>query len=260
MTRESCMLICAPPRYEVIREQISDLLRYRDVPVLVSELTLPRLRTHGAAVDYIKINGHYSDLAASLRNRARLELYPEAAAAWEAAQETGADFTPYSLTTRLEATLVAPTLLSLVVDVITDTGAVSTVERCPGNWLVCSGQPLKPAQFFRPDCRWEEHLRSRILAEIPTREGLYEDAAQLAADRFNRDRFYLTCDDLVVFYPAGVLAPAEAGIVEFRFPLCRLRYCIREQFLRCRPDCCDDCDCGQQSDFLPPFDLPPLCR
>ncbi len=256
------LLKCGRVGYEVIGETTDDVLYYEETPVLRSKITLPKLRTTGAAINYIKINTWYQNLASQDRNHARLVLYPAAVDDYLDAVKNKRPFHMHDYLVTYEAQLVAVDLFSATVDTLTyEGGANPTTIRTAQTWLTYSGNMLKAEDFFKPACRYKELIFERVLAQAKQNAetlALFPDYPVLLKKYLDWNNYYLTCEDFVLFYQPVTIAPHSSGVVEFKIPLSKLRFCIRDCFLK-RPDNrCDDRDCCDGD--ISPLNMPPLYR
>ncbi len=256
------LLKCTCVGYEVIGETTGDTLYYEETPVLRSKITLPKLRTTGAAINYIKINAWYQNLASIDRNSVRLVLYPAAVDDYLDAVKNKRPFNMHEFLVIYEAQLVAQDLFSATVDTLTyEGGANPTTVRTAQTWLTASGNMLKVDDFFKPSCRYKELIFNSVLAQAKENAdalALFPDYPVLMKKYLDWNNFYLTCTDFVLFYQPVTIAPHSTGIVEFRIPLSKLRFCIRDRFLKQPDHHCDDCDCRDNG--TNPLNKPPLCR
>lgn len=183
--------------YEIYADTDADAMCYGRARVLEFSLSLPRMRTLGAGVDYLAFNAFYANMGAQLRNEARLELYPAAAKRYA---ENSDDFTPCSLTVECEIPLISERLACVLIRRKSECG-VGCLSCSAQSWLVCEGRRLKLAELFLPDCCPQKLLRGQWLPD---------------AD------FYLTPSSLVL---------VGCDCRRSEIPLCRLRGCLNAGLL-----------------------------
>jgi len=255
------LLKCGCVGYDVIGETTGDTLNYEETPVLRSKITLPKLRTTGAAINYIKINAWYQNLASQDRNHARLVLYPAAVDDYLDSVKDKRPFNTHEFLVTYEAQLVAQDLFSATVDTLTyEGGANPTTVRAAQTWLTGSGYMLKAEDFFKPACRYKDLIFSNVLAQAEEKAeelALFPDFPVLLKKYLDWNNYYLTCSEFVLFYQPVTIAPHSSGIVEFKIPLSKMRFCIRDCFLK-QPNRCDDRDCCDNG--VNPLNMPPLYR
>jgi len=256
------LLKCGCVGYEVIGETTGDILNYEETPVLRSKITLPKLRTTGAAINYIKINAWYQNFASADRNYARLVLYPAAVDDYLDSVKDKRPFNMHEFLVTYEAQLVARDLFSATVDTLTyEGGANPTTVRVAQTWLTESGTMITPEDFFKPACRYKELIFDKVLAQAEDNAeelALFPDYPIFLKKYLDWKNFYLTCSEFVLFYEPVTIAPHSSGIIEFKIPLSKLRFCIRERFLRQQNDRCDDRECCDSG--VSPLNMPPLYR
>lgn len=222
-------------KYEVGETLIEKNYDCEGTTVLKTKFSFPKVKTTGSAVDYLKINAYYSNLASIYSNTASLELYPTAVEDYRLAQRDGREFFPHEYRADFTQTLKSTQLLSFYIDtMLYQGGAHPTTDRTSQTWLVRTGELLTAKQFFKQDCRYRDIIFNAIKkqADQLAKEGvMFENYEQLLAQYFAPDRFYLDCECLVIYYPLYTIAPYSSGILTFCVRLEDLRPCICEEFL-----------------------------
>ena len=153
------------------------------------------------------------------------ELYPLARQAFAGHQDEG-PFTPWQATMDYQITYWDPPLLSIRID-IREQGPVSPPNLlCIGEtWDCSSGYPC-PLHTFLPakPRRWKgaliEQLKEQTQQRMNSGESLLNsNCLSVLKQAFDPNRFYLTEDGIVVFYPLYVLGSYGEGIPTFTIPV-----------------------------------------
>ena len=237
---QNCLTLCENLRYEVATDRSMEELYYEDVLMLSYDISLPKLRTQGAPIAYIPINQWYSNLAAQLRNHARLELYPMAIEDYQRRQEENFPFNPYDLTAVHQVTYTSSRLFSTFEDVSEYTGgAHPNTTRGGQTWDLCKGTKLKLSDLFIQNCNWREIIMSSIrrqARELANQGVLFEDYEPMLLQYFDPENFYLNDQGVVIFYPLYTIAPYVSGIITFVISYNRLCSCLRHDlFCKSKP-------------------------
>ena len=189
-------------------------------------------------------------------------LYPAAADDYLDSVRDKRPFHMHEFLVTYEAQLIAQDLFSATVDTLTYSGGANpTTVRTAQTWLTGNGNLLKAEDFFKPACRYKELIFGRVLAQAEEQAeelALFEDYPVLLKKYLDWNNYYLTCTDFVLFYQPVTIAPHSSGVVEFKIPLSKLRFCIRDRFLKHPCDRCDDRDCCDSG--ISPLNMPPLSR
>jgi len=162
-----------------------------------------------------RVNRYYEALAQRWRKRWEGPLLEQARAAAERGGppwRAGLDFTP---------TLLQDGLFSLYLDAWEDLGEKRPRRVRQGDaWRLPAGVPVLLRELL-PRQRWWrgpvlEEVRRQISAQVNAGEAIYyEDWPALVSKRFSPDRFWLTREGAVVFYPPETIAPALEGFPSF---------------------------------------------
>ena len=199
---------------ETVRYQ--RLVKCNGRTALRMQQSYPRLVSQGVGAE--RINRYYKALAERWRMRWEDELGPQAC---RALAEQEDERPPWEATLDFAVTYNEGDLFSLTVDAYEFTGGAHghTVRR-GDTWQVSSGMPRSLFSFF-PD---EKPVKRRILAEMIAQAQamqesgehlFFDDYQTLMREYFDPELFYLTPEDIAVFYPLYAIGPYVEGFVTF---------------------------------------------
>lgn len=187
--------------------------------VLKLSITLPRLIGESPGVR--RVNRYYQRLGDQWRERWTGPLYARACAAQSAAIAASLSFRPWEVQVDYTITSQTPTLLSLYWDAYENIGgAHGLTVRHGDTWQLPSGTPISLRDQLPGPRNWRswilQEISRQVTARVASGEGLYFEAwPALIRTYFSPERFYLTPDGPVVFYPLYSIAPYAEGIPTF---------------------------------------------
>lgn len=195
------------------------VLKYEGEPVLTLSLRYPKLPEDRAA--FRRIGRYYQRVADTWRARWEGGLYQRACCALAEARAQSKPFRPWEAALDFTVTYHENGRLSLYQDAYEYTGGAHGMTTRRGDtWRLRSGVPIPLRAFFPPRTRWRREvyatIREQVSAQMATGESLYLDGwEQAVAPLFDPERFYLTQEGIVVFYPLYALAPYAEGMPTF---------------------------------------------
>lgn len=153
------------------------------------------------------------------------ELYHQACQAL-AAWQSEAPFTPWQASMDYTVTYWKSPLLSIRIDIREQRAAMPPAVQCIGEVWDCSdGYPCSLRSFLPAKLlRWKSHLISLMQEQAAQRlesgESLLNSNCHSAIKQsFDRSRFYLSEDGLMLFYPLYTLGSYGEGIPTFTVPV-----------------------------------------
>ncbi len=208
-----------PPQIESICED--ETLESETEPVLSLSISYPALPDERAA--FRRINRYYRQLAQTLRTRWTKEYYHAACACAAATRAMSRPFTPWQAALSFTVTLCTPETLSLYFTVTEHFSGARPISILRGDtWELTRGSPVPLHDLF-PEKGWKKRLLRAVTEEGSARlargESLFlEDWQARVSDHFSADRFYLTPDEVILFYPLCLIAPYLEQTVRFSLP------------------------------------------
>lgn len=172
-----------------------------------------------------RMERYFAHLALVWQTRWENELYRQARQAF--ADQTGRDTAPpWQATLDYQITYWNPPLLSIRIDIQEHGPTNPPTLLCIGEvWDCSSGYPC-PLHAFLPERthRWKhpfiKQLQEQAQMRLNSGESLLHPNCLAEIEQtFDTDRFYLTEDGLVIFYPLYSLGAYSEGIPTFTIPL-----------------------------------------
>lgn len=196
-------------------------MKWQEEPVL--ELSLRRPELVDSARRDKRVSRYYARLAQLWRARWERVVYPRACQALAEARENSRPFQPWSASLDYRVTLEDGTLLSLYLDAVERGVGRPVTVRSADTWNRATGTPLPLSAFLPRPLRGRRRLLGELqaLAEERLQAGeslFFQDVAQRVQSHFSPQRFYLTPEELVLFFPMLSLGSAAEGIPTFSFP------------------------------------------
>ena len=208
-------------RVEVKREEWE--LTLQGEPVMSCTLTWPELAGGGRGAN--AINRYYRHAAGMWRSRWERELFLRACLDLAARRAVSRPFKPWQVQLETQITLQTDQLLSLWQEGTEQHGFERPVSLRRGDtWSLADGAPRTLASFFEKERRWKRQVLEQVEQQVRSRleqgETLLDpDCTRRLKGEFDSQRFYLTPEEVQVFYPMYVLGPGAEGIPVFSVPL-----------------------------------------
>lgn len=174
-------------------------------PLLLVEISVPRIVGPGRPRAAKRINGYYSEVVKSQLRYASGKLLPKARKAALAAAQEGTPFPPWTLSVAWRPVWTGQRTFSLTWDAIETRGGLPQSVRYVDNWDAETGFPLVCAMTGR-------RRRSAILQCRRQAEALYGgQAANAVKKHFRAENCFFEEGGIGVVYPMHTLASREAG-------------------------------------------------
>lgn len=193
-------------------------LSWEGEPVLSFSICFPKYPDTGRGLR--RMGRYYRQVADTWRARWEGPLYQAACTAAQEARATSRPFSPWTCSLTWQTTFQSEDMISLCLDAAERTGGSHVLTLRQGDtWLLPEGTPLPLSALF-PGRRWRAQVlgqvRHQISARLASGSSLFFPGWQkLCASRFDPDRFFLTEEGPVVFYPMYSIAPYVEGIPTF---------------------------------------------
>lgn len=177
-------------------------------PLLTLRARWPQPEGEGRASR--RLRRYYDRLARRWLARWTGPLLEKARAARARDWQAGMDFT---------VTYLEDGLLSLYID-LTETADRPRTVRLGDVWELKRGTPVALPALLGASRRWKNRVLEQVETQAAERVGsgeylYYEDWPQLCRRWFSPERYYLTAEGPVVFYPMETIAPALEGVPAF---------------------------------------------
>lgn len=172
-----------------------------------------------------RIEHYFAQLAHLWQTRWETKLYRQAVQAFESQSERN-PFQPWQATMDYQITYWNPPLLSIRIDIQEQKSTPYAASLCIGEVWDCSNGFPCSLRSFLPDkrCGWKRFLTERIKEQaqvlLASGESLLDtDRCPNIQQLLDPNRFYLTENGLVIFFPQCTLGSYGEGIPTFTIPV-----------------------------------------
>lgn len=192
-------------------------------PVLTLSIRRPSFPESGKTR---RIEYYFSQLAQRWQTRWENDLYPKACQSYTEHQAQSRTFLPWQVTLDYEITFWRPPLISIRLE-IREQGPFSLplFISIGEVWDIAAGYPRSLRSFLPETPRlWKrelmKHLAVLMQKQLDSGESLLRpDCFSDLKLKFDSERFYLTEEGIVIFYPLYALGPYSEGIPTFTIPI-----------------------------------------
>lgn len=204
----------------VENREVTQKLAYRRNPMLTCTIDYPVFKSPDLRRALSRINRYYESQAAAFLRYCQKDLFPAAVKQYKYAQSKGYPFFPYEGLFTHKVTSNEDCLLSLYMDHYEYTGgAHGTTIRSSDTWDFATGQRCSLEDFLPYDKETLfRKINDKIEWQLKSDQMMYfDDYPSLVAKTFNPENFYLTPDEVVIFFQQYDIAPYASGMPEFYF-------------------------------------------
>lgn len=141
--------------------------------------------------------------------------------AYEESKKHNFDFIPYEASESYTVTYNNGKLLSIPIVFYTYTGGAhgNTIQE-PYNFNLETGDKLTLKDIFKEGSNFKNIISEIIKSSIEENPDIYfDDAINTVNNLSDTQKFYITDDNLVIYYDLYEIAPYSSGIREFQVPL-----------------------------------------
>ncbi len=210
----------APLALPLEEESKTWTLTFEEESVLKATLSIPLLPSKPRALR--RVGAYYQRLAQVFRERWEGELYQASCCALAEARARSRPFRPWEVRLAPSLVYLEGDLLSICIDVWERTQEpYPSLGRTGTVWDLRDGRPLALKELLGGFSRTSllSRLEEQIAARLSTGESLYYEEYPRRLSRFFRpDRFYLTPEGVVLYFPLQSLAPRAEGLPTFFLP------------------------------------------
>lgn len=193
--------------------------------ILTVDCSLPFIENAQGVPAYEAINSYYKSEMSSHMDSSASDLLSTAQEDYDYSKEENYDFNSYASQMSFTQTLLGETRASFYRTVYSYTGGAHGNLAVIGDTFDLSdGKRLSLGDLFSvPEEEYTKRLQEEMIALAGTdpdlKEQLFEGYEQSIPEYFDPDNFYLTDEDLVIFYQPYDIAPWAAGVPTFKLPL-----------------------------------------
>lgn len=192
-------------------------------PVLTLSIRRPIFQRSGKTE---RIERYFSKLTEKWQARWETDLYSEACKAYADSRAQGSIFVPWQATLDYTITLWQQPLLSIRLDIQEHGPAPLPCTLCIGEvWDCSTGYPCSLRSFLpATPRRWKREiirqLSKQAQSQLDSGESLLRpNCFSDIKNKFDAERYYLTENEIVIYYPLYVLGAYGEGIPSFTLPI-----------------------------------------
>lgn len=192
-------------------------LKFDNTVILTYKIEYPEMVFSYFDIGRNVFNRYNRDAAIKLENYAKTDLYKNAVETYKFNKQNGYPIMVYELVCEYNITYNNNYIVSLYTDTYEFTGgAHGNTVRSSQNWNLRTGRQL-PLSFFFPNNPYYviDILKSINLQIKEHPENYFDDYCSLVLENFNLQSYYLTTNEVAIFFQQYDIAPYSTGIPVF---------------------------------------------
>lgn len=201
---------------------LTGTMKYQGVTVLTYEIHYPQFAAHAPSVALTRLNTRYRRAAQALAHEAQTTLYRQAVEDYQNRAAQGGDdpFPTYEVRQIYTVTYLQNCVLSLYTDQYRFTGGAHGITvRQADTYDTRTAQEIPLSALFPRGTDFLSPLMAQVMAQIqPQQEYFFVMSEAEVRQAFDPKNFYLTPDDLVLYFQQYDIAPYVTGIPTFAIP------------------------------------------
>lgn len=192
-------------------------LKYDNTVILTYKIEYPEMIFSFYELGRNIFNRYNRNLAIELENYARNELYKSAIETYKYNKENGFPVMVYELVNAFDITYNDNFIVSLYMDKYEFTGgAHGNTIRSSQNWNLRTGRQLPLSYFYPNNPNYVVDILKSIISQIKENpENYFDNYCELVLENFNLDNYYVTAQDVVIYFQQYDIAPYSSGIPTF---------------------------------------------
>lgn len=205
---------------QIRTQTLTGNLQYENTVILTYKITYPEIIFSYYEPGRSIFNKYNKDIAIKLEKYAKTELYKNAVETYKFNKQNGYPIMVYELVNEYTITYNHNYFISLYTDTYEFTGgAHGSTNRMSQNWNLRTAKQI-PLYFFYPNNPYYiidilKNINSQI-KEHP--ENYFNDYCSLVLESFNLNNYYVTPDNITIFFQIYDIAPHSTGIPVFLLP------------------------------------------
>jgi hypothetical protein len=195
-------------------------LYYNGILLLTYKIEYPEFSSTVYRMPLKAINMLYKVKAMTFQKRCETTLFNQATDQYKNALENDFPFHAYDAVMTFNVTYLTSGVLSLYFDKYEYTGgAHGSTERDSQTYNLLRYSLVRLGQIVTCQPDYKTYILDEVTKQIEQDKSIYfENYAELAAETFNPNSFYLTPEGVVIYYQQYDIAPYSSGIREFLIP------------------------------------------
>ncbi len=199
---------------------LSGELKYDNTVILTYKIEYPEMVFSSYELGRNAFNRYNRNLAINLENYVRGELYQSAKETYDYNKKNGFPVMVYEFINVFEITYNKDFIVSLYMDKYEFAGgAHGNTIRSSQNWNLRTGRQLPLSYFYPNNPNYVVDILKNIIGQISANpENYFDDYCKLVLDTFNPESFYVTENDIAIYFQQYDIAPYSTGIPTFLIP------------------------------------------
>ncbi len=210
--------------FEIEKITLQKNLIYKGVVILKYKIEYPRIVSFSYPYGITQFNNYNRMKALNSKMYAEKDLFNMAKEQYDYNLASGFPIMVYELISDYTITYNTNSILSLYSDeYIFSGGAHGSTIRSSQNWNIKIGSQFKLDFIYSTDCSYLLFILKEIIKQINSEiengsNQYFENFCELVIDNFKLDQFYLTDDEVIIYFQAYDIAPYSSGIQAFAIP------------------------------------------
>ncbi|RBP70118.1 uncharacterized protein DUF3298 [Alkalibaculum bacchi] len=208
--------------------EINCKFKHDDIEILTLNIKYPIVNVYNSPRAEEMINNQISMQVNEYIKYATNTLYNQAMNTYIDSLKNNFPFHGYEAYMEYTITYNGNCFLSLYVDKYEFTGgAHGNTIRTSNTWELCTGESIYLYCFFEPHTDYTHMIIQEIITQtgenLKENPGIYfDDYKDLIIKNFNPYSFYMSSNEITIYYQQYDIAPYSTGIVEFTIPYVKI--------------------------------------
>jgi hypothetical protein len=199
------------------KHEIKNELKYKNTVVLTYRIEYPEITSSNYCYGKNIFNKYNKDKAIMLENYIKNKLYFDAVSTYEYNSANGYPIMVFEVISEFNITYNNGFLISLYEDKYEFTGgAHGNTIRTSQNWNLSTGCFIPLSYFFPNNPYYLVNIFKNINSQIQTNpENYFDNYCELVLETFNPESFYVTSENIAIYFQQYDIAPYSSGIPVF---------------------------------------------
>ncbi len=199
------------------KHEIKNELKYKNTVILTYRIEYPEITSSSYCYGKNIFNKYNKDKAIMLENYIKNKLYFDAVSTYEYNSANGYPIMVFEVISEFNITYNNGFLVSLYEDKYEFTGgAHGNTIRTSQNWNLSTGCFIPISYFFPNNPYYLVNIFKNINSQIQANpENYFDNYCELVLETFNPESFYVTPENIAIYFQQYDIAPYSSGIPIF---------------------------------------------
>lgn len=199
------------------KHEIENELKYKNTVILTYRIEYPEITSSSYCYGKNIFNKYNKDKAIMLENYIKNKLYFDAVSTYEYNSANGYPIMVFEVISEFNITYNNGFLVSLYEDKYEFTGgAHGNTIRTSQNWNLSTGCFIPISYFFPNNPYYLVNIFKNINSQIQANpENYFDNYCELVLETFNPESFYVTPENIAIYFQQYDIAPYSSGIPIF---------------------------------------------